>query len=108
MNYNESSVAGSEYTRCKQITIYNPLGGQPMVEFAEERATLLAGRTITENAAGLRVPVDPAEIIELINPETGEQLGSSVTHMQIYVMLFSLYIAKAQARDAKAAEPPAP
>ena len=107
MNYKESGVAGSEYTRCSQITIYNPLGGTPAAEFAEERVTLLAGRKIAENAECVRVPFDPAEEIALINPETGEPLGSSVTHAQLYVILFSLYLAKAQARDAANAEPPA-
>jgi len=105
MNYKESSVTGSEYTRCQKIMIYNPLGGQPMLEFDEERATILADRTLTERVGGLRVAFDPAEEIALINPETGEPLGSSVTHAQLYVILFSLYIGKAQARDAAAVPP---
>jgi hypothetical protein len=49
---------------------------------------------------------DPvAGLFPLVNPETGEPLGQTMTHAQLYVALHSLYMHLAQERDAAQVPP---
>ena len=101
MNYNESNVTGSEYTRCNGIRITNPIGMTPSVVFSEERATLLTGRTMTEQAGEISLAFDPSKVITLVNPETLEPTGQTTTYGAVYGILFSAYLNAAQERDAQ-------
>lgn len=99
-NYNETQVTGSEYTRCKQITITNPLGQTPTVRFDEERATVLSSRTlIDQTGVVIEVPFDAAKSIDVLNPTTGLPTGTTATWGDIYALIYSAYIAEATARD---------
>lgn len=99
-NYNETAVSGSEYTRCKQITILNPLNETPTVQFDEERVTVLSNRVLIDNTGVvIDTMFDAAKSIDVLNPLTGEPTGTTATWGDIYALIYSAYIAEATARD---------
>lgn len=99
MNYKESSVVGTEYVRCNGVRIVNPLGKTPAIMFSEEKVTILPTDTICIPAGELVASYDPAKVVNLINPVTGESLNQTTTYADLYVMLFSAWQQEAQARD---------
>lgn len=101
-DYKETAVTGTQWQRCCGVTISNPRAGQPMVEMQEEVVAVVGGNTFSQTAQGLKFPFDPAEVITLRDPRTGEPIGTSMTGMDLYVALYSLYIQKALQRDAEA------
>ncbi len=101
-NYNESAIAGSQWQRCGAVVILNPYQSTPTIRMDEELIVDVGGEKFTKGVGSLNFPFNPAEVIQLIDPETGASLGQSMTAMQVYVALHSLYIAKAQARDQQA------
>lgn len=102
-NYQETTVTGSEFTRCKEIHILNPIDLAPSIQFVEERATILGeGRSITQALGMITDGFDPAKVIALRNPETMELTGETVTHAEAYAILYSAYIQAAIDRDTAA------
>ena len=100
-DYKESQVSGSEYTRCNQVVISNPLASTPQVQFYEERVTSIGGRSLFTPDGHIRVAFDADKVIPLVNPETLEPIhGQSTTMGQMYLALFSAYIQAALERDA--------
>ena len=109
MNYNETTISGSEYTRCPQITIENPTGGPPLIQFREERIAILGERKICTPLGHIVIEFDPASTVALRNPETNDLTGGTITHGEIYAILYSAYIQSALARDdAQHESPPDP
>lgn len=105
-NYQESTVTGTTWKRCNKIEVRNPYQGQKLAIFLEEEITSLAnGRLLQEPTTNIQEAFsDPAKIVDLINPETGESLNNSVTYQEIYIILHSLYMKLATERDT----PPTP
>ena len=97
--YKESQITGSEYTRCNQVVISNPLGETPQIQFHESRVVKMADRHLTETQGVLQIAFDADKEVPLLNPETLEPTGQSMTMQQMYVALFSAYIQAAVARD---------
>ena len=98
-NYAESNVVGMQWKRASEVRIFNPYGGQGMVSIQEEELTQLSDKIIRQYSDGLSVLFDPAGSFPEINPATGEETGGTVTHMELYVALHSLYIHLAKQRD---------
>ena len=99
-NYRETAVAGTQYQRCHQVLIHNPRVGLPHIEMFEEVVAKVGDDAYSRPAEGLRFAFDPAEAIPLLDLETGEATGGSMTQAEIHRAIYSLYIAKATARDA--------
>jgi hypothetical protein len=99
-DYKETAVTGTQWQRCNGVTISNPFRGQPTVQMQEETIAQVGDNVFAQTAAGIVFDFDPAEKIDLRNPQTGELVGASMTGMDLYVALYSLYIAKAHERDA--------
>lgn len=108
-NYREETLTGSKWVRSNSVHISNPYQGLPMVRFGEEEITLLSdGKTVNTPLGDLFEPFsDPTKTFPLLNPVTGDPLGATAAYQDVYVMLHSLYIALATARDTPPA-PPAP
>lgn len=102
-NYNETNITGQQWTRCHQVIVSNPLGGTPSVQFAEEAALSLGDKTLTSPAGVLQVPFDPAKVVPLLDPETLEPTGHSMTYGQLYLGMFGAYIQAATEQDTEAA-----
>ena len=118
MNYQESSLTGTSWVRCKSVTITNPLPGSPewlqanmmnpltpvvapqRAYFTEEKIISIDGANSSVAAAGCMKPFDPAAAIPMRDPETGDLTGTSVTQGELYVILYSLYMQTALERDA--------
>jgi len=105
-DYKESTVAGTAWQRCCQIVIDNPRGAVPSVRFEEEEVLALAdGREIKRSLGALALPFDPAQEIPLRDPATGELTGDLTTYGAAYALLYSAYMAAAEARDAALVAP---
>ena len=107
--YKQTNITGEEYTRCDSITVANPLDRVPSITFQEERVLVLPDRSINTRAGHVFVPFDPEATVALRNPETDELTGGTITHGEIYAILYSAYIQSALARDdAQHESPPDP
>lgn len=98
-NYKETSVVGSQYTRCSEISIVNPLNLTPSVQFTEEKVTILGDKKIIERSGEITVSFDPDKVIPVLDPITGEQTGTNISYAEVYAILYSAYIQEAEARD---------
>lgn len=104
--YAETTVTGQVWQRCSQIVIDNPRHATPTVRFEEERVVSLdTGDELRKPAAGITQDFDPALVVPLRNPVTGELTGASISYSDVYAILYSAYIAAATARDQRLAPP---
>lgn len=108
-NYKESNIAGTVWQRCHEVKIFNTRGAAPSAEFLEERVIVLEDADeIRQSLGPLKVFFDPARLVPILNPETGEETGHQVTYAEIYAVLYSAYIAAALERDAQIPPPAEP
>lgn len=101
-DYKETTVNGTQWTRCCGVHISNRYGQTPQITLQEERLTTVGGEIFQQGAGGINLEFNPSEVIQLLNPATGEPLGQTMTQGQIHVALWSLYMKKAAERDAAA------
>lgn len=101
-NYKETSITGTKWVRCGTIQIVNPYQRTPAVQFIEEQVTSLGeGEEPLFAAAGsICVQFDPAKVIQLRDPITGNLLDQTITYGEVYAMLYSAYMDAAEKRDA--------
>lgn len=102
--YREQAVTGTKYRRCNAAYISNELDQMPSIRFVEEDVVVVGSENIKTPAqdGGIVVPLlDPAETFALLDPMTGEPLGS-FTYGQAFAVMYSLYFHAATARDAAA------
>lgn len=99
--YQEQSITGEKWVRSNAVRISNPYQGTPTITFLEEEVSHLSdGRMVNAQLAGIAEPFsDPSKTFPLVNPVTGESLGATASYQDVYVLLHSLYIALATARD---------
>lgn len=112
-DYKESTVTGTRWSRCRQIRIDNPHSSQgvPTVQFVEEDAIDLGGAVgVIVTPSKLRpiysIQFDPAEVVDLYDPITGEKTTQTITMGEIYALIFSAYMTHAARRDEQVANPP--
>lgn len=98
-DYKESTISGSEYTRCIAVNISNSLGNVPQIQFIEESVTTIGTRVVHEPQGFMQIAFNPATVVPLVNPDTLELTGESTTMGNLYLGVFSAYIATARARD---------
>lgn len=98
-NYKESNVSGVEYQRCHQLKIFNPLIGAKAAEFYEEKILTINNTFVVTGSDSCRKVFNPAEVINLLDPATGNPTGETVTHQKLYEILYSLYLQTALERD---------
>lgn len=102
-DYKATTVTGTQYQRCNGIYIDNTMNAVKTVRMQEELVSILGGQTIRQPLPGLEFAFNPDEVIALRDPVTGELTGSTITGMEVYAVLYSLYYQKAQERDAAGA-----
>lgn len=101
MNYKETNLSGTSWTRCRCVTIVNPLtGGAPTAYFQEEKVISIDGAQTTVDAGSCGKAFNAGDAIPLLDPTTSNPTGSTVTHAELYAILYSLYMQTATARDA--------
>lgn len=99
MNYKEQTEQGQVWTRCYRVEVSNPYNGMSSVNMFEETIINIAGETITKPGRLLTKTFNQNEVIELVNPMTGEPLGATITHQDLYVMFFSMWLKTTKERD---------
>lgn len=104
MNFKETTIAGTSWTRCIAVTITNPLPGKgpvqsitgieqgPTAFFQDETVLSVPNGIVTTSGASHSVAYDPEAQIQLLDPNTGLDTGESITQKKLYEILFSLYI----------------
>lgn len=99
--YRQEEVLGTKYQRSFRVEFDNPLNSVPSATFHEESVVVLSdGNSVTTPVGKVSGSlIDPASEFALINPETFEPLGQTMTYQDIYVLLVSLYIHLASIRD---------
>jgi hypothetical protein len=103
----QKPVAGESYIRCPQVVIDNRLGHAPTIQFHRERIIGLAdGATVAQPMSPREVAFDPAAVVPVLNPETGEPTGKNVAHGTIYALIYSVFVA-AETPPADTEEPAA-
>ena len=101
-NYRETTTTGTTWTRCTRVVVNNDLNEQPYVLFFEQQVFNMGGQQILKDLGVLRQNFDPdGVILPLINPQTGEATGATITQAEAYAVLYSAYIQAAMARDAE-------
>ena len=93
---NYTPIAGEAYRRCNQMIIDNPLNGFPSVAFGQE--TIIgagSGQVAHIPLQPIQMPFDPAGVIPIINPQTGRPTGGTISHGEIYALIYSAYLAAA-------------
>ena len=99
-NYQESTVSGTSWKRCADITIRNPISGVPTAIFIEEKVIVLGDQIIRQSDGNCYLEFDPvAGSFPILDPSTKLPTGETATHQQLYKLLYSLYMQTALARD---------
>ena len=104
-NYKETAVSGTSYIRAREVTITNTLGGYKGIMFCEEQVSVFGEKIMRENLGAIHqefTPENASTEFPMLDPVTNEQIGSTATFQDVYVLLFSLYYHMAAARDAAA------
>jgi len=107
--YQQQTATGTEnsYKACLSGYFYN--GTVPSITFNETVKSILpSGRELVEDGMGQLTEslANPDEVFNLRNPADGAVTGT-MTYMQLYLGLYSLYLHAAEKRDA-APPPPFP
>lgn len=103
--YKQKIDSVSSYRRCCRIDGANTYEQMPTLMFHEEVVTLASDQTlIAKVPAGAPLPVamnNPEfQTVPLVSPDTGLPVpGKTVNMQELYLGLYSLYFALAQARD---------
>jgi hypothetical protein len=98
-DYKETSMNGNAWQRCKSVTIGNPLSGEKFAFFAEERVINLPDGLIFRPLEGCGKKFLADGVFPLLDPTTNLPTGASMTHTDLYVALYSLYMQTAMERD---------
>lgn len=101
-DYKETDVEGIAWQRCKSVRIDNPRSGAKTAYFDEERVVAFDDESVARDVSVVSREFDPEATIPLLNPDTLVATGETVTHLELYVILFSLYIQVATDRDNEA------
>lgn len=102
-DYQETTLTGQAWQRCRQIVIDNRRGAPPNVRFDEERILLLDDGSEAASLLGnLTLDYDPERLIPLRDPVSGELTGETLSYGAVYQVLYSAYLDAALARDAAA------
>lgn len=99
-DYQETQVTGTKWQRCNQVVLDNPYNGQRSIEMREETVATLDGSVFSQTVQGMKFNFDPSDLIQLRDPATGVLTGSTMSMMDMYVAVWSLYLQKAAERDA--------
>jgi hypothetical protein len=99
-NYKQTTETTTSYRRSNFIGIDNPANGIPTMCFKEEQiTTLTSGETFKKEVDQLLVEFNPTANIILLDPITSIPTSNTITHTDLYQILYSVYMAAAIKRD---------
>ncbi len=97
--YQEQTGQGQIWQRCYSIAVDNPLGGQATITFNEEKVLSMGDQVVKTPHTMCRKKFNAQMTFPLRNPQTGDLTGQTMTHLELYNILYSLYMHTAQQRD---------
>lgn len=102
-NYKETQQSGSVYTRASAISIGNGLQ-KKSIQFNEEEIFIaengdVLSKPVLSNLSEQLTDENMLTNFPIVNPETGEDTGTTATYLSVQVALHSLYIFLAKRRD---------
>ena len=86
-------VEGESYVRSYQVVVDNRLDGEPRITFMQEKVVTTGDQNLHVPLPPAVLAFDPAGVIPLLDPETGEDTGQSMTQAEAYALLYSAYAA---------------
>jgi hypothetical protein len=98
-NYKESDVSGIAWQRCHTITIENQLENPKRINFQEEQVINFNDKIYHQWVVGCGKDFDANGSFPILDPETNAETGVVMTHQQLYIALYSLYMQTAAERD---------
>jgi hypothetical protein len=98
-DYKESTLTGKQWQRAKEIRIYHPVNEIPVIVVSEELAFSVGDQVFAQPVGDMQIAYDPTDSVPRLNPETGEAVGGSVNMQELFVAIYSIYMAKAKERD---------
>jgi len=102
VNYKESPISGTEYQRARLISITNDLNSPNTITFVEELIKHVGNKEIHSDVSEIYKVLTPENQLtsfDLLNPMDDTVIGSA-TYQDLYVLLYSMYIALVAERDA--------
>lgn len=103
MDYKQSTISGTTYTRFGGIDIHNPLGQQPSVRCSEQSVILTTGDPVVREVNILHFPFNATETFDILDPTTNTSTGATATGAQVYALVYSYVLHEALKRDAAVA-----
>lgn len=100
-NYKETTVSGTRWRRSQAVSVTNPYNDPDnmRVIFMEEDVLSLPDSTIVKFPIGtVEKTFSPNESFPLLDLQTNQVIGS-MTHLEFYAILYSLYMKIAKDRD---------
>lgn len=92
-NLQEVTVTGPKWLRCNRIVVENPDECTPLLAISTEYvAALDDGTRIRKAGPSITVVFEPTNTVPLVDRETLAPLGTSMTHDEIYNIMFSLVV----------------
>lgn len=104
-DYKTQEISGSSWQRCYKVTVLNNRNSTPTITFEEQKVYLMPDREVVLNVDSCSATFDPAGVIDLRNPETGDKVGHTITQAELYAIIYSLYMQTAEARDNRITSP---
>lgn len=90
---NQKPLAGESYTRCPQVVIDNRIGKAPTVTFSREQVFGTADGSVMRQPLPPNVlAFNPQASVPVIDPETGEPTGATITQGELYALVFSVFV----------------
>lgn len=102
-DYKQNTVVGTEWQRSHHINIMNPIQGDKVIQFSEQRVANMGTWYAEKEVPGCRVAFSPLGSFPILDPNTNEPTGAVMTHTELYIALYSLYMQTALLRDAEVA-----
>ena len=91
-NFQESTVTGTKWSRCRTVMIGNPYQQAPRINLQEETLLVIDGLApLSVGMRNLDAAFDPSAVINLRDPRTDELTGTTTTQGAVYAILYSLY-----------------
>lgn len=101
VSYVPTQTTGTLYRRAKRMDLVNPLNGTQSVNVYEEFVAVLNGNNFLQDSDGFTVSInDMTKTVPLLDTNTGQPTGQTMTYADIYQAMYSAYIMWASQRDA--------
>lgn len=98
-NYNQSDVTGVVWQRCHTVQISNQLNQDKSIFFQEEKVYNLDGDDMKKYVDGCGKVFNPTDSFPVLDISTGADTGKTMTHLELYQAIYSLYMQTAKERD---------